>query len=147
MTTLAIVALVGVVALGIAWAVQQRRPDPPTRTGAGVPEQLDRADFVRPDAPWLVVAFTSATCETCADMWTKVAILDSADVAVQDVEYRRDRALHDRYRIDAVPLVLVADDAGVVHKSFLGPTAAQHLWAAVAELREPGSVPPGCGEH
>ena len=33
--------------------------------------------------------------------------------------------------------VLVADDRGVVRKSFVGPTSATHLWAAVAEARDP----------
>jgi hypothetical protein len=41
----------------------------------------------------------------------------------------------------------VADQDGSVRASFLGPVSSTHLWAAVAELREPGSVPPGCADH
>jgi hypothetical protein len=34
-------------------------------------------------------------------------------------------------------VVLVADAAGVVRASFVGPPSAADLWAAVAALREP----------
>lgn len=148
MVRYALVAVVVAVAFVVARLAQLRRPDPPVRTGWTVPEQLDRTDFARPDAPFLVAVFTSATCDTCRDIMGKASVLASDAVAVQEAEYVRDRRLHERYGIDAVPTVLIADAAGVVRKSFLGPTSAPHLWAAVAEVREPGSVPPGCGgEH
>ena len=129
------VAAAVVVAVLVGWLAQRRRPDAPVRTGWNVPEQLARADFLRPDATYLVAAFTSATCDTCRDIVTKISVLDSESVVVQEVEYGRDRALHDRYAIDAVPVVLMADADGVVHRSFLGPTSAADLWAALAELR------------
>jgi hypothetical protein len=135
----------GAVALGIAWVLQRRqRPDAPVRAGYEVPGQLDRADFTRPDAPWLVVVFTSATCNTCAGVWDRARHLDSDAVAVQEVEYLAERALHERYGIEAVPATLVVDADGVVQASFLGPVTATDLWAAVAEAREPGSTPGAC---
>jgi hypothetical protein len=140
---LLVVAAVVVVAVVVALVVQRRRPDAPVRTGFSIPEQINRADFTRPDAPWLVAVFTSATCATCADVWTKASVLASDDVAVQEVEYGRDRALHDRYAIDAVPALVVVDREGVVQRSFLGPVSATHLWAALAEVRGE-AVPPGC---
>jgi hypothetical protein len=140
---LLVVAAVVVAAVAVAWFVQRRRPDAPVRTGYSIPEQLDRQDFTRPDAPWLVAVFTSATCATCADVWSKAAVLESDEVAVQEVEYGRDRALQDRYAIDAVPALAIADADGVVRRSFLGPVSATHLWAALAELRG-GPVPPDC---
>jgi len=79
--------------------------------------------------------FTSQTCDACGDTWQKAQVLESADVAVQQIEYQRDRRLHDRYAIEAVPLVLVVDDRGVVRNSFVGPVSATHLWAAVADAR------------
>ena len=136
MLRLVIVAAVVAVAFAVAYLAQRRAPQAPTRTGHGVPEQLDRADFVHPEAPWLIAVFTSATCEVCADTWQKATVLESADVAVQQLEYQGDRRLHDRYAIEAVPLVLVLDDRGVVRNSFVGPVSATHLWAAVAEARE-----------
>jgi hypothetical protein len=69
---------------------------------------------------------------------------------VCELEAVRDKAVHDRYGIDAVPTIVVADAAGVVAASYVGPVTATDLWATVAELREPGSVPPGCdhdGNH
>ena len=109
--------------------------------GAG---QVDRADFARPDAPWLVAVFTSATCNTCQGVWERAQPLASDAVAVQEIEHQADRALHDRYGIEAVPTTLVVDADGVVAASFLGPVTATDLWAAVAEAREPGSTPGGC---
>lgn len=140
-----IIALVLIaVAVVVAVVVQRRRPDAPTQSSWRVPAQLDRADFTRPDAAWLVVVFTSATCDTCAGVRDKVAILESDVVATQEAEAVRDKALHDRYHIDAVPTLLIADDEGVVRASFVGPVTATDLWATMADVREPGSVPPGC---
>jgi thioredoxin-related protein len=135
------------VVVAVALLLQRRRPDPPSSSGAdhSAPPQLDRSDFVRPDAPWLVAVFTSATCSTCADVWAKAEVLASDEVAVQQVEAVQDRALHQRYQVGAVPIVVIADARGVVVDSFLGPVSATHLWAALAEAREPGSVPEGCG--
>ncbi len=92
-----------------------------------------------------MVVFTSATCATCAATWEVARQLASSAVATQEVEAIRDAALHDRYGIDAVPTTIVCDAEGGVVRSFLGPVSATHLWAAVAEARSPGSVPPGCG--
>jgi hypothetical protein len=49
--------------------------------------------------------------------------------------------VHRKYDIQAVPLVVVADAEGVVGAGFVGPASATDLWAAVAELRQPGSSP------
>lgn len=142
---LAIAVGLAVLALVVAAAIQRRqRPTAPVRTGYAVPAQLDRADFLRPEAPWLVAVFTSATCGTCRGVWERAQPLASAAVAVQELEHQRDRAVHDRYEIDAVPATLVADADGVVVASFVGPVTATDLWAAVAEAREPGSTPPEC---
>ena len=139
-----VVVLAGV-ALAVAWALQRRqRPDAPARTGYALPAQLDRADFDRPEAPWLVVVFTSSTCDACAAVAAKARHVESEAVAVQDVEYVAERGLHDRYGIEAVPATLVVDANGVVQFSFLGPVTATDLWAAVAEAREPGSTPDSC---
>ena len=137
MVRVVIVAVVVVVAFVVALLAQRRAPDPPARSGSDRPDQLDRTDFARPDAPWLIAVFTSATCDVCIDTWQKASVLESPDVAVQQIDFPRDRALHDRYAIEAVPLVLVVDQQGVVQNSFVGPVSATHLWAAVAEARGP----------
>ena len=133
-----IVALVGVVAL----VVRRRRvPDAPTQKRFEAPEQLDRQDFPRPETPWLVAVFSSSTCDVCQTVVDKAMVLESADVAVVDVEYTAGKALHERYGIDAVPTLVVADAKGVARAAFLGPMTATDLWAAVAEARSPGSTP------
>ncbi len=132
------------VALVASIVLRRRKPEAPTQGGYEIPTQLDRSDFASPHTPWLVVVFTSSTCNTCADVATKAAVLESSEVAVERIDYIDNKELHSRYQIDAVPLLVIADQDGVVHKGFIGPVKAQDLWAAVAQCREPGSVPPGC---
>ncbi len=143
MERLLLLVVVAAVAATAARLVQRRRPDAPVRTGWTVPEQLDRDDFERPDAPWLVVVFTSATCDSCASMMATAAPLASLDVVVQEIEVGSRRAVHDRYAIDAVPMVLMCDGLGVVRGHHVGPVSATHLWGSLAELRDPGSTPDG----
>ena len=135
LTVLTLIALVLIVSIG-TWLViiNNQLKDIPRF----------EADFDRPDAPWLVVVFTSATCDTCAGVWERAQHLASDAVAVQEAEVTARKDLHDRYAIEAVPATLVADADGVVVRSFLGPVTATDLWAAVAEAREPGSTPDSC---
>jgi hypothetical protein len=130
------------IAVLVAVVVERRRPAPPTqpRTWA-VPHQLDRDDFSGREQPWLVALFTSATCESCERVWPKVQALASPEVAVAEVPYQSRKDLHERYAVDVVPLLVVADVEGVVRASFVGQPTATDLWAAVAEAREPGSSP------
>jgi hypothetical protein len=143
---LVLVLVLVAVAVAVAAVVERRRrPAAPTNVGHTLPDQLDRGDFARPEAPWLVAVFTSATCDTCAGVWDKARLLESDDVAVHEVEVSAARDLHHRYRITAVPAVLIAGADGLVRSTFLGPVTATDLWATVAELREPGSLPSeGC---
>jgi hypothetical protein len=144
---LIVVLVLVAVAVLVALVLQRRRADAPVRPAFQVPAQIDRTDFVRPEAPWLVAVFTSATCETCAGVWDKARHLDSGPagpVVVQELEVGAEPELHRRYGIDAVPLVVVVDAEGVVVRHFLGPVTATDLWAAVAEAREPGSTPGVC---
>lgn len=136
-------AVLIVVAVALAWWLRRRRTDPPFRTGYAAPAQLDRADFERPDAPWLVVVFSSATCPSCAEAMAKAEVVASGDVAVQEVRYQDRRDLHGRYKIEAAPTTVVADAAGVVQAAFVGSFTATDFWAAVAEARG-GSIPPDC---
>jgi len=135
MERLLIVAAIVVLAAGVAVVVRRRRPEPPTQGRWPVPTQLDRVDFERPDAPWLVVVFSSTTCLSCADAVEKARVLAGAEVVVQDVDVAAHPGLHRRYGIDAVPVTIVADRDGVVRASFVGAPSAIDLWAAVAELR------------
>jgi thioredoxin-related protein len=141
MERLVIAAAIVVAASLVAAVLRRRRPEPPTQARYHVPVQLDRADFAGDNHQWLVVVFSSATCESCERAIAKAAVLKSDMVAFQDVSYQTDKPLHERYAVDAVPTILVADQDGVVRASFIGVPTATDLWAAVAEVREPGSSP------
>ena len=130
------VAVVILLAVVVAVVVDRRRPEAPTQGSWTVPAQLDRADFARPDAPWLVAVFTSATCDSCARAVERAKVLASEAVAVEEAEVKARPDLHKRYHINAVPIVVVADHEGVVRSSFTGPPSATDLWAAVAAVRE-----------
>ncbi|CAA9239643.1 MAG: hypothetical protein AVDCRST_MAG50-2146 [uncultured Acidimicrobiales bacterium] len=138
-----VIALVLVaLAAGIALVIRRQRPEAPTQPRrATVPTQLDRADFARPEAPWLVAVFTSSTCDSCARAVPKAEALASDSVAVTEVPYQSQKDVHDRYAVDTVPTIVIADAAGVVRKSFVGTPSATDLWAAVADARDPGSSP------
>jgi hypothetical protein len=140
MERLAVVVVVFAVAGLLALVQQRRRPAPPTQPASFVvPAQLDRADFARPDARFLVALFSSTTCDGCAAVREKARVLEARDVAYQEISYQADRALHDRYKVDAVPMVLIADAQGVVVNSFVGDVTAIDLWGAAATAREESS--------
>ncbi len=128
--------LVASVAGILAYKFQRRSPDTPIRTGWSIPDQVNREDFLSPDIPWLVAVFTSSSCETCSEVLSKAVLLDSSQVVVHEVEAKKDKDLHDRYKIEAVPLVALIDTQGVVRSHFLGPVSSSDLWSSLAELRE-----------
>ena len=124
-----------VIAGSIALVLRRRRPQPPTQPRWSVPAQLDRADFQRGDRPWLVVVFTSATCDSCEQATAKAALLEGPEVGFQEVSWQAEPDLHTRYAVDVVPMTLLADREGVVRASFIGALPAADLWAAVADAR------------
>lgn len=136
MIRLVVIALVVVAAVAAGQISRRRATDAPTQATSETPTQLDRADFLQFDAQWLVVVFTSATCDSCTDVAAKATVLASKQVAVQVVEYSQNRELHKRYAIDSVPCLLMADASGVVRQSYLGPVTATDLWAGLARVRE-----------
>jgi hypothetical protein len=132
---LGVLVVVGAVALVLER--RRRATAAPVRDPFPVPRQLTRADFPRADTPWLVALFSSTTCDGCAAMRGRVGALETADVAVVDVSWQDGRALHERYEISGVPMVLVADAEGVVRRAFVGSVTATDLWAGVAGARDP----------
>src|SRR5438270_3569846 len=118
----------------LALVLQRRRPEPPSQRRWAVPAQVDRFDFDRPGAPWLVLVFSSATCDACATAVARAHAISSADVAVQEVEFAARRDLHQRYNIETVPMLVVADRDGVVRADFIGIPAEGEVEQALAEL-------------
>ena len=83
---LAIGAAILAAVLVVAWLMRRRRPEAPPRDVYPVPRQLDRHDFPRPDAPWLVALFSSTACDSCRGLPPKLAALESAEVATCEIE-------------------------------------------------------------
>jgi hypothetical protein len=138
MDRLLIAAAIVAVAVVVALLVRRRRPDAPAQVSRSVPSQLDRSDFDQPDAAWLVAVFTSATCDTCGEVVRAARTLAAPpSVVVTDVEYQSRRELHDRYRVEAVPMVVIADAEGVVRAGRFGPVSAMELAAALAAAQRP----------
>ena len=69
-------------------------------------------------------------------MWTSTQLVESDQVAIQNIAYQQDQELHDRYNVTAVPSVVVVDEAGVNRAEFLGPPSSAELWATLAEVRD-----------
>jgi len=125
--------------VALAALVLRRRSavDAPTQKVFAAPTQIDRSDFPTAQHQWMVAVFTSETCHVCADMLAKAHVVASNSVSVVELEYSAFKDLHSKYNIEAVPTIIVTDDRGVVHKSFIGPVSATDLWAGVASAREP----------
>jgi hypothetical protein len=138
MSRLLVAAALLALAAAVAEILRRRKPEPPTQAQWAVPAQLDRRDFDHQETPWLVVVFSSTTCEGCQGAVAKAAVLASSEVAVQDVSYQARKDLHQRYAIEAAPTIVVADHEGVVRASFVSTPSAADLWAAVAAARQPG---------
>ena len=137
MTRVLIVVALVAVAVVVALIIERRRPAPPTQPTWAVPAQVDRDDFDGPTVPWLVAVFTSATCSTCAGVLAKARPLAiDGEVVVQEVEAVERKDLHDRYKVDAVPMLLVVDGEGVVRGSLVGPASAEEIWSAVSDVRD-----------
>lgn len=131
------IGIVILAAVGLlAWWLQRRPPAPPPRDSYPVPKQLDRHDFPRPEAAWLVALFSSSNCDSCQGLGEKMLALESPEVVTTEIEAHDRGELHRRYEIAAIPTTVIADAHGVVRKSFVGSFSATDLWAAVAELKD-----------
>ena len=136
MERLAIAAALVVVAAAVAFVLNRRRPQAPTQGRVPVPAQLDRADFPEQDKPWLLVVWTSTTCESCARATAKASVLRSDTVGYVEVPWQEQRDLHERYGIEDVPLLVLADGEGVVRASFVGAPEFGALVTAVSAARD-----------
>ena len=90
-------------------------------SGWSIPGHLSREDFGFLNEPWLVVIFSSESCETCKPVVAEGMTLTSLGIAIQEITAETNRGLHEKYDIDAVPMLLLVDKFGVVRSSHLGP--------------------------
>lgn len=120
LVTVIVVILVVAAVAALAAVVDRRRPDAPTTPQFAAPQQLDPADFDGDRRPWLLVLFSSETCLSCHDAREVLGLVRFDTVTVIDLPVETHRAVHQRYGIDAVPIVVLADHEGVVRWSWLG---------------------------
>jgi hypothetical protein len=133
---LAVAASLALVAVGVAALLNRRVTRRTSPIGSyDYPRQLTRADFARPDAPWLVVVFSSTACDGCVPVVVRATALASGDVAVVECEYGAQPDLHRRYAIEGVPTTVIADAEGVVRRGFVGSVSAADLAAALTALQ------------
>ncbi|MEZ5378162.1 MAG: thioredoxin family protein [Acidimicrobiales bacterium] len=134
MTRILVLIALTVIAVGVAWALQRRRPDAPSAPSYRAPRQLDRDDFDVPADLDLVVVFASSTCDSCPLAWATVTGIERSGTGAQRVLVQENPELHKRYKIDGVPTTLVVDRDGVVHASFFGPVEAESIIDALDSL-------------
>lgn len=126
------------VAIGLAWYLQRRRPDPPSAPSYKAPVQLDLDDFERNDAEVSLIVFASTTCETCPGVWDTVRAHDSSEIAAQRIDVQDNPALHKRYKIDGVPTTVITDSEGVVVQAFFGFLRDVDVVESIARARKAG---------
>ena len=109
------------VALVVAGVLRRRRPAGPTQAASfELPVQLDPADVDSPLERTLVL-FSASDCDSCAGVRSLALAATGPDVGFLEVEYRSRPDLHRRYRVEAVPMLLVVDREGVVRQGAIGP--------------------------
>ncbi len=132
-----------VAAVGVAALVdRRRRPALAPSLNHRLATHVDRADWPQATGAWALVVFSSATCDACASVRRAVAPLESESISVIDVTWERDRAVHERYRIEAVPATLLVDRGGEVRRSWVGVVEPGQLWSTVTEITG-GDADPG----
>lgn len=138
-TRVLLVGAIVVAAAILAWVLERRRvaASKPVRTAAPVPSQIDRTDFARPGAEWLVLLFSSDACESCAAMAARISPLENDVVAVDQAEYAQRPEIHDKYGIESVPVLGFYDRDGVARETFVGSVDSTTLWASLGRLRGP----------
>lgn len=136
MTRTLVALTVLLVAGTLSFGLRRRKTDAPPQVRGSTPHQVIWSDFSSHEKQWLVIVFTSSTCDACRDVAAKAQVLESREVTVKIVDYKHSRNLHERYQIDSVPTTVIADRAGVVRFSNVGPITATDLWAALARARQ-----------
>tara|TARA_X000001036_G_scaffold363267_1_gene347096 strand:+ start:4669 stop:4881 length:213 start_codon:yes stop_codon:yes gene_type:complete len=53
--------------------------------------------------------------------------LSSLGIAIQEIAVETNKDLHEKYSIEAVPMLLLVDKFGVVRSSHLGPTNSEEV--------------------
>ena len=135
MERLAIAAVLVLVALVVAFAIQrQRRSAAASLPHSSLPATVDLASLGIAAGPAIVV-FTEETCRTCAAAVAAVRGPAGAGVPVAEVPFASERDLHSDHGIDTVPTTVVTDADGQVVDGWIGRVDAAELTAALAHVQ------------
>ena len=141
--TIILILVIGLTAFGVSTLANRRMPDSPSVPKSILPYQLDRSDFNDPEVEWIFVLFTSDTCNACDLVLNEVSKISIPNVVVQNINYAANKSLHVRYEIDAVPILLLADQQGIVQWSFAGVPPSIAISEALVNL---DIIPPESGQ-
>ncbi len=114
------VLLLGAFAVVVAYLVNKRNADSPSVPKNSLPIQIDRTDFEKPKTEWILVFFSSNSCDSCQKVRDLLESLTLDSLHIQEVEFPQETTTHQRYGIDSVPITLVAGTDGVVIWSYAG---------------------------
>ncbi len=142
--TVALVIVLGGVAFGVSLLANKRKPDTPTVPRFVLPYQLDRSDFDGTNLEWLLVLFSSQTCDSCITVLNRINKLAIENLHVQNVEFPSGKYLHTKYSVGSVPSLLLASPEGIVKWSFAGIPPTGALESALENF---GIVPPETGQY
>ena len=115
-----LVLLLGAFAISVAYIANNRRTDIPSVPKSSLPIQVDRNDFEMPVMKWLLVFFSSESCSSCIQVREILSDIPLNSIHIQEVSFPQEKNLHNRYAINSVPIVLIANLEGVVIWSYAG---------------------------
>ena len=115
-----LVLLLGAFAISVAYIANNRRTDSPSVPKSSLPIQVDRNDFEMPVMKWLLVFFSSESCSSCIQVRETLSDIPLNSIHIQEVSFPQEKNLHNRYAINSVPIVLIANLEGVVTWSYAG---------------------------
>ncbi|MEC7924190.1 MAG: hypothetical protein VYB80_03135 [Actinomycetota bacterium] len=134
LTNAIMVLLLGVFAAIVAFLVNKRNSDSPSVPRNSLPIQIDRSDFENPKTEWILILFSSDSCDSCQEVRNLIKGLTLDSFHIQEVEFPQETPTHQRYGIDSVPITLVAGTDGVVVWSYAGVPTADLLSNMVSSL-------------
>ncbi len=134
LTNAIMVLLLGVFAAIVAFLVNKRNSDSPSVPKNSLPIQIDRSDFENPKTEWILILFSSDSCDSCQEVRNLIKGLALDSFHIQEVEFPQETSTHQRYGIDSVPITLVAGTDGVVVWSYAGVPTADLLSNMVSSL-------------
>jgi len=95
---------------------------------------FESEDFEKPQGKWLLIFFSSDTCNSCNNVRSLINDLTDDSFHIQEIEFPKRKDLHQRYGINSVPIVLIANEEGVVIWSFAGVPPSDLISDVVSSL-------------